>query len=128
MDDRLKMAAILLALCLSACAHTASIPEGVWSNPERHDGEVMEVVIYPYDIENRAGDTAFGFCLSPGCPRSSVEGKYIETTPDRFRGWTGDRPARVTLRFDAVCFRPDAVCNPHYPFIFDEILPEATAP
>lgn len=128
MDDRLRKAAVLLTLGLSACAHAGTtIPDDVWRNPERHDGEVMEVVIYPYDIENRAGDDAFGFCLRARCPLSSIEGKYIETTPDRFRGWAGDRPVRVRLQFDAACFEPDSVCF-HYPFIFREIPSESALP
>lgn len=93
----------------------------LWRHPERHDQAILDVVIYPYDLEDRAGDTRFGFCLEAGCEPADVEGAYVETAPDRFRGWAGNRPIQIRMKFDAVCFTTDVICNPHYPFIFREV-------
>lgn len=72
-------------------------------HPERWYGRTVTIRIYPYDVgAPRNYLVCFGPCDRDRAERSSW---LIDTRPDRFKGYLGDRPVVVTARFEANCAR-----------------------
>lgn len=117
----LTAASLLVASC--APFHARNFTDAIWERPIAYDGQVIDAVIYPYDLDDLAGDDAYAFCVQP-CDGAAAGagGAYVTvSTPDRFKGFRGNRAVRLKMQFDASCFAENAVCNPHFPYAFREL-------
>lgn len=115
-----RLSVLALAIGLASCVHRDSL-SSVWENPLRHDGEVFDLTIFPFDSGSLG---SLVMCLRP-CASLTYRGAsiFVPNDPQRFRGARGDTPYRAKVRLDSSCFQPDAVCT-EAPFVFEELAVE----
>lgn len=72
-------------------------------HPQRWFGRTVTLQIYPYDFGS-ASPQSYRICFEP-CDeeRANRSVAILDTRPDRFKGYRGDRPAVVTARFGSNC-------------------------
>ena len=112
-----RLYVLSLTIVLASCTHRDSL-SSVWENPLRHDGEVFDLTIYPFDSGSGG---SLVLCLRP-CASLAYRGAsiFVPNDPERFRGALGDTPYRAKVRLNSSCFRSDAVCS-ETPFVFEEM-------
>lgn len=117
MSTSRRLYVLALTIGFASCAHRDPL-SSVWENPLRHDGEVFELTIFPYD--SGSADSLL-MCMRP-CASLAYRGAstFVPNDPERFRGARGDTPYRAKVRLDSSCFRSDAVCT-ETPFVFEEV-------
>ena len=117
---RFALTIALSALASGGCAAVADTDPltQVWSDPLTHDGQVFDVVAYPFDV----GAASFVMCLQPCSGRQVDDEVVVLRTVEgaRLRGATGLAPYPMRVRFLADCFKPGAVCG-HVLYIFEEV-------
>lgn len=110
----------LLAGCSAGpVSTTGSTLDELMDAPTANDGAEFRLTVYPYD----AGDgQRYVMCLDP-CDATSFGDVPILLIPlerGAFDGWRGQTPVEVSVIFNADCFKPDAVCWIHRPFVFEQ--------
>lgn len=113
----------LLAVPLLAACVTTQEPRllGIIERPLEHDGQVIQITIYPYDLFG--ADNRYIMCFSP-CDRAEAEERQLviyTETPGAFSGMSGQEAVSITARFSAACFQPESVCLAHRPYVFHEV-------
>ena len=119
------MAVGALVSCASA-SHGALDP--VWDAPLRHDGNVYDLSIYPYDL---LGDrNRYIMCVDPcsAAEAQRFQAVVVPAVEGAFEGMQGATAVRVRVEFVADCFYPDALCLlDHRPFVFRQVAAMSTA-
>ena len=121
---------VSLALCILClgCAHrsdrqTDAAIDRVIADPIGADGQVFDLVLYPYAVADFQG-ARYVLCYSPCSSRREAArsvSRFIPLRPGQYDSFHGDRPVRVRARFVADCFREDAVCADIAWFIWLEV-------
>lgn len=106
-------AGVLVAACLlGSCS--AGIPvdatKAVLSDPARHDGKIIEMDVYPFDLAH--DPERYVACLDR-CSLTQAQRvvtRLAAKERGRYDGFTGSERVRVTVRVDAGCYQSGSVC------------------
>ena len=118
----------MLASCESASSEPANsdVLNAIFDDPANHDGAVVELSIYPLDVDPDWGRPreSYAICWEP-CDLSTFEGSFFSVirpaVPGTYDGMTGDQRVTLTASFNAICVQQELACSPHVNFIFEEV-------
>ena len=106
-------AAVIVTACLLASCSAGIAVEAmsaVLADPTRHDGKIIEIDIYPFDLAN--DPERYVACLDR-CSLTQAQRvvtRLAAKERGRYDGFTGSEPVRVKVRVDAGCYRSGSVC------------------
>lgn len=101
------VAAGLLASCSAGVTDATNL---VLSDPTRHNGKVIEMDVYPFDLAH--DPERYVACLER-CSLTQAQRvvtRLAAKERGRFDGFTGSERIRVTVRVDAGCYQSGSMC------------------
>ena len=99
------VAGFLILVLASSCATAGDPLRSILRDPEAHDGALVSLVVYPYDLGNRGSSVRV--CLDPcdfgGAGESLIGVRFLDRAS--FAGMQGQTAVTLTAQFSDECFR-----------------------
>ena len=99
------LAGLLILLLTASCAAASDPLRSILRDPEAHNGALVSLVVYPYDLGNSGSSVRV--CLDPcdfeGAGESLIGVRFLDRAS--FAGMQGQTSVALTARFSDECFR-----------------------